>query len=258
MEEDTNSFLHHANNTQKTFGHNKFQQEIEDLKREIDKWKLADTEKDMKVNLFRKTIATLQGQLQDKSNMITLLQQDLQQNPDTLELLEQRQTQQHLNQQNLVLQNKVDSLEKQIDTVSKHNDTLNANYEETKMLLNKSYSEVAALKTKLDDQNKQLKLEQEKNQKLVDETNMKSNLYNGAVQELDILKQDLAKLKSANEQLADNHRSITVQLQETEQQLQKQLQAETKEIVTPESSSSEPAFKGTTRRVTRRQRIYEK
>jgi len=67
---DTINFLNKINSSQKIIGHNKFQQKIEDLERELDIYKKYNTEQDMKINLFKKTISNLQTQLQEKSNQI--------------------------------------------------------------------------------------------------------------------------------------------------------------------------------------------
>jgi hypothetical protein len=70
-ESDTVNFLNKINSTQKIMGHNKFQQKIEDLERELAMYKKYNTEQDMKINLFKKTITNLQTQLQEKSNQIS-------------------------------------------------------------------------------------------------------------------------------------------------------------------------------------------
>ncbi len=65
----TNEMLERINSNQKFIGHNRFQQKIEELEKEIEKNKTYQKEQDMKVNLFKKTISSLQSQLQQRSNL---------------------------------------------------------------------------------------------------------------------------------------------------------------------------------------------
>ena len=65
----TNEMLERINSNQKFIGHNRFQQKIEELEKEIEKNKIYQKEQDMKVNLFKKTISSLQSQLQQRSNL---------------------------------------------------------------------------------------------------------------------------------------------------------------------------------------------
>lgn len=70
----TNDFLSKINSTSKNLGHNKLQLRIDDLENQIVKYKVVEKEQEMKLNLFKKTIATLQGQLQDKSAYISRIE----------------------------------------------------------------------------------------------------------------------------------------------------------------------------------------
>lgn len=65
----TNEMLERVNSNQKTIGHNRFQQKIEELEGEINKYNLYKKEQEMKLNLFKKTISSLQTQLQQYSNV---------------------------------------------------------------------------------------------------------------------------------------------------------------------------------------------
>ena len=65
----TNEMLERVNSNQKTIGHNRFQQKIEELEGEINKYNLYKKEQEMKLNLFKKTISSLQTQLQQYSNL---------------------------------------------------------------------------------------------------------------------------------------------------------------------------------------------
>ena len=74
----TNEMLERLNSNQKTIGHNRFQQKIEELEKEIEKNKKYQLEQDMKVNLFKKTISTLQTQLQQRFNLERPLDNNIQ------------------------------------------------------------------------------------------------------------------------------------------------------------------------------------
>lgn len=70
LDKNTTEMLDRVNSTQRTIGHNKFQQKIEELEREIEANKSYQKEQDMKLNLFKKTISTLQSQLQERGKVI--------------------------------------------------------------------------------------------------------------------------------------------------------------------------------------------
>jgi chromosome segregation ATPase len=72
MEEET--FIANVNATPKTFGHNKFQLDIERLQDEVAKLNLTNNEKEMKLNLFKKNVANLQSELTSKIERIALLE----------------------------------------------------------------------------------------------------------------------------------------------------------------------------------------
>jgi chromosome segregation ATPase len=59
-------FINKANVSQKVIGHHKLQMHIDELQAEIEKHKLHHKEQDTKLTLFKKTIANLQTQLQEK------------------------------------------------------------------------------------------------------------------------------------------------------------------------------------------------
>ena len=70
----TNDFLSKINSTSKNLGHNKLQLKIDDLESKMEKYKIVEKEQEMKINLFKKTISTLQSQLQDKSAYISRIE----------------------------------------------------------------------------------------------------------------------------------------------------------------------------------------
>jgi chromosome segregation ATPase len=70
----TSEFLSKINSTSKNLGHNKLQLKIDDLESRIEKYKIVEKEQEMKINLFKKTISTLQTQLQDKAAYISRIE----------------------------------------------------------------------------------------------------------------------------------------------------------------------------------------
>ena len=71
---DSVDFINRMNNTQRNLGHNKLHIKIKELEEIIEKYKVVEQEADMKIHLFKKTITTLQGQLQEKSANISRLE----------------------------------------------------------------------------------------------------------------------------------------------------------------------------------------
>jgi chromosome segregation ATPase len=68
-------FLEQTNATPKKLGHNKLQLDIESLNKEIEKWRLCDAEKEMKLVMFKKTIAQLQSQAKDQRDKMNQLEE---------------------------------------------------------------------------------------------------------------------------------------------------------------------------------------
>ena len=69
-------FLQKTNTTAKSLSNNKMQIRIDEMQQEIERYKYIQKEQEMKLNLFKKTISTLQLQLQEKSSRISRLEND--------------------------------------------------------------------------------------------------------------------------------------------------------------------------------------
>jgi len=251
------TFIDQANNVQKRFGHNKFQLQIEELQQEIEKWKLADREKDMKVNLFRKTIATLQSQLQEKSNVITDLEHSLAEHPATEGIARLENNHKSALEENLLLNSQLSQLQLGFDEQSQNKLVIQQQLGQSKQSLAQSIVETELLKVQLDQHTTELVTARTQITSLTDQLKMNANLFDSTTNELQVVKQELAKLKTTNEELLNNHQTVTQQLQETEQQLHKQLEAAA--VVTESSSNNTPDpnnVRGNTvsRRLARRER----
>ncbi len=69
--------MDNINKIQRPFGHNKLQLEIEELKTQILNLQSADKEKEMKMSLFKRSVATIQQQLQERNAYIIKLEQTI-------------------------------------------------------------------------------------------------------------------------------------------------------------------------------------
>lgn len=139
----TNEMLERVNSNQKTIGHNRFQQKIDELEDAIEKNKLYKKEQEMKLNLFKKTISSLQSQLQNHSNIerpsdnnnIKLIEEQSEQiNKLTLEISKVKLDNESLNNkldtellkisqqntENIFLVKKYDALKNEYETLNKN------------------------------------------------------------------------------------------------------------------------------------------
>lgn len=91
LDSDTAEFLNKTNGSQRNLGHNRLHQRIEELQTELAKYKTTQKEQEMKLNLFKKTISTLQTQLQEKSSHISNLERDTENTTVTSQLQQQLQ-----------------------------------------------------------------------------------------------------------------------------------------------------------------------
>lgn len=73
----SDEFLNTVNSTQKTFGHNKFQIEIDKLKAELKQSESISNQKDIKIKLFNQTLSNLGDQLKQKDIYISQLETNL-------------------------------------------------------------------------------------------------------------------------------------------------------------------------------------
>ena len=161
----SNEMLERVNSSQKIIGHNRFQQKIEELENFIEKDKKYKAEQEMKVNLFKKTISSLQAQLQQRSNL-----ERPQDNTNIKLIEEQSETIKQLtldiskfkleresvtNQLNTYLSD-INRLKdentfiiKKYDDIKNEYDLLNKNYQEKNYILENTISDKLSLQNKL-------------------------------------------------------------------------------------------------------------
>jgi chromosome segregation ATPase len=257
---DTSAFLEHVNTTPKKLGHNKLQLDIEALENEVEKWKLTDTEKEMKLALFKKTIATLQNQLQERAAQLSVIVQTDSQATSTTHADE--------------LQTQVSELQTDKDKLCNDKATLlveNAHVRVKLEELSSSNEELNACVVKLKDDNTNLKhgfetqtsafaaMEQEIHT-LRSQLGLQTSIVDNVTQELNTLKSELNKYKTTNKLLNDtieqhetHIKQVSLQLEETESNLHQQLQPP----ASLQDAEPQSSVEGFPRRNGRRKRIYE-
>lgn len=225
MNESEAQFLETANNTEKRLGHNKLQLEIENLNKELEKWKIADSEKELKLGLFKQNISQLQKQIVDQASIISQLRSDSDNNPliqqtsDNLTQIDLLQTEKVSLQRDITtLQNNIREISKQLES---------ANYEKTQLQiqLEKIQSETSNIKTKFDEHTKVLSEKDQVITKLTSKLTNETSVKEKVEAELETLKKEISKIKQDFESVLEEKQETSLQLQETEQQLQLQLQS---------------------------------
>lgn len=115
LDKNTTEMLDRVNSTQRTIGHNKFQQKIEELEQEIDRNKSYQKEQDMKLNLFKKTISTLQSQLQERGRVVGNLENTPRTDKYEKQLEDQSDQIKNLTLENVNLNLQIESLNNNLD-----------------------------------------------------------------------------------------------------------------------------------------------
>lgn len=160
-----NEMLERVNSSQKVIGHNRFQQKIDELEKYIERDKIYKKEQEMKVNLFKKTISSLQAQLQQRSNLekpqdttnIKLIEEQSEKiNKLTLEIskikIEKESLTSQLNTYLLDINRLKDentSIIKKYNDIKNEYELLNKNYQETIYILEKTNFDKLELQNKL-------------------------------------------------------------------------------------------------------------
>ena len=179
----TNEMLERVNSNQKTIGHNRFQQKIDELEKEIAKDILYKKEQEMKLNLFKKTISSLQTQLQQHSNL------ERPSDNNNIKLIEEQSERikkltfdiSNVKLENELLNNKLDTELLKISQQNTENTNIVKKYDSLKNeyeTLNKNYQ------NKINEFNKEVFNKLELQNKLNFELSIKENLEN----ELTLLK----------------------------------------------------------------------
>ena len=161
----SNEMLERVNSSQKIIGHNRFQQKIEELENFIEKDKKYKAEQEMKVNLFKKTISSLQAQLQQRSNLerpqdnnnIKLIEEQSETIKQlTLDISKIKLERESLTNQLNTYLSDINRLKdentfiiKKYDDIKNEYDLLNKNYQEKNYILENTISDKLTLQNKL-------------------------------------------------------------------------------------------------------------
>ena len=216
---DNQAFLDDVNSTEKKLGHNMLQVEIMALQKEIEHWKTSDNEKEMKLGLFKKTISNLQAQLQERTTKIATLEANMngQTNVNCQEKIESNTIIEDCKAEIDTLRQSLDSAQRKQADDDKAIQSLIHECQDLKNSLNTAQTTLSAVHSSFDSQTKKIETYIQSNKELQTQLDLKSNISDNLVSELETLKCELAGYKSRNEKLQSS-------LEETIQQLQEQLE----------------------------------
>lgn len=241
----THEMLERVNSNQKTIGHNRFQQKIEELEKEVEKYNLYKKEQEMKLSLFKKTISSLQTQLQQR-NSHTEIQLSDNTNIKTIE--EQSELIKGLTLQISTLKLKNESLDNLLSTKSLTIDKLE---NEKSAILNKYdilKSEYEKLNILNSDNISKLNTEITNKTELQNKLNFELSLRENLESELLILK-DQSKTIQLQQEILDKDILITT-LNDQLVKLQTELSLKTDNIQKETKPISKPIVKGRSRGLT--------
>lgn len=236
---DNQAFLDDANSSEKRLGHSLLQLENISLQKEVEHLKISDSEKEKKLGLFKKTIANLQTQLQERASKISLLEANatVLNGDQSQTILENRKYIDTLHSERDVLQATVHDLQKQKDADAHALHLLQKEHQELKSAYEESQSVLVSMKTNFEKQNKDLDILFENNKTLQIQLDLKTNILDTITVEMDELKSELAGFKTQNESLQNS-------LEQTIQQLQEQLEHKQVAETTSEGDAKPPQVSG--------------
>lgn len=215
--EDPGEFLDHINSTPRKLGHNKLQTEINALHKEITELKVADGQKEVKLDLFKKTISNLQTQLQEKAARITHLEEEVNNNSDLEKLHDLNKLLVDKDKQLENLHSTLVELNTQLELRSTDIDELHKSIKLQTDTATSNSSEINALKVIIENQVQSINQFETDHLTLHQELQMKTNLVDNSQAELIFLRQELAVYKTR----LDEQVQLII---ETESELQKQLE----------------------------------
>jgi len=199
---DQKEFLNKINITQKNLGHNKLYQKMEELQKELEnskelydnevqKHKNIQKEQDMKLNLFKKTISTLQVQLQEKSSHILLLQNNL----NNRSVSESSQEQQNIDFENF--RKEYEYIKSFLDKTTSERDILMEKNNELRQ-----HNQL--LETSFQKQTRELQIQHELVAKLENRINLEESVRLNLENEMFSLKKELAQYRTDIKNMTDS------------------------------------------------------
>lgn len=190
----------------KFIGHNKLQLRIQELNNEMIKLNNINKEKDMQINLLRRTISNLQTNLQDKTNKITELTNILN---DTSNVSNTK------NENLQILNTDVKNLKIEIDNLNKDKETLtitlgsirdeNESLKSTQITLQK---QIVILEADNGHKGRLIENLKDEKEQILKDTELQKSLYSNMQNEFINLKNELVSLKSD----VDKYQDKTIKL----------------------------------------------
>ena len=189
-------FINKANGVTKNLGHNKLQLQVDELEKQIDKFKSNEKEYEMKINLFKKTISTLQGQLQERSAYITMMDK---QHIDPQYEKQIEDLKQIINERDMLLSDKnqeIVEVVRRVDILNVNLQNLSAEKEYLNQQTNDAKKHYASLETHHQRQSVQLQVSDETINKLQNKIILEENLKTSLQKELSDMKDELVKYRT--------------------------------------------------------------
>ena len=189
-------FVNRLNSTVKNIGHNKLQIKIEELENTIEKYKKTEHEQEMKLNLFKKTISTLQGQLQEKSLYISRLETNHIDPQYEKQIID-------LNEKLLHCENKNKNLLGEFNTLQSDNGFLKTSLEDSKKEMNVAIQQNtetkqrhSILESNHQTQAIQLQANNDNISKLQNKVNFEENIRRNLENELESMKVEMSRYRT--------------------------------------------------------------
>lgn len=194
-------FLDEANASQKKLGHNKLQVELEAAQRELVKLKQSDDEKEMKLNLYKKTIASLQSQLQEQSNKVLQLQEALKDPSGAKQNTELQNELQASHEERQALQNEVNDKNVLLKLLQETVGTLQGEKQQAAISLRDMEQELSTIKGHLDEQVAMVESLTAAGKVSEQTVQMHMNMTEHLQKETQVLKEELVHYRSEHELL---------------------------------------------------------
>jgi hypothetical protein len=224
-------FINKANGVTKNLGHNKLQLQVDELEKQIDKFKSNEKEYEMKINLFKKTISTLQGQLQERSAYITMMDK---QHIDPQYEKQIEDLKQIINERDMLLSDKnqeIVEVVRRVDILNVNLQNLSAEKEYLNQQTNDAKKHYASLETHHQRQSVQLQVSDETINKLQNKIILEENLKTSLQKELSDMKDELVKYRT-------DIKNMTIQKDYEIDSLKKQIETLNENFVKENSQST--------------------
>ena len=184
------------NGVSKNLGHNKLQLQVDELEKQIKKFKSNEREYEMKMNLFKKTISTLQAQLQERSAYITMMDK---QHIDPQYEKQIEDLKQIINEKDMLLSSKNEDITdviRQVDILNINLRNMSIEREDLIQQTNDAKKHYGSLETHHQRQSIQLQASEETINKLQNKIILEENLKTNLQKELSDMKDELVKYRT--------------------------------------------------------------